>query len=112
MSLEDHLSRASVAGCFKRPTWNWRATSMSLFGLASDGVYTALPVTSEAVVSYTAVSALPRGAAVSFLLHFPEGFPYRPLAGILPCEARTFLTCGLSAPAAAILCPAYSTNLV
>ncbi len=32
-----------------------------------------------------------KGTAVSFLLHFPSGHPDRPLAGILPCEARTFL---------------------
>ncbi len=40
-------------------------------------------------------------AAVSFLLHFPWGHPHRTLSGILPCEARTFLTCGLSLPACA-----------
>jgi len=27
-----------------------------------------------------------------FLLHFPESHLYRTLSGILPCEARTFLT--------------------
>ena len=27
----------------------------------------------------------------SFLWHFPSGCPAQPLAGILPCEARTFL---------------------
>lgn len=32
-----------------------------------------------------------------FLQHFPSGFPARPLAGILPQEARTFLM-GLRAP--------------
>ena len=37
---------------------------MLLFGLASDGVYIALPVTSEAVVSYTAVSALPHSGGL------------------------------------------------
>ena len=31
----------------------------SLFGFAASGVYTAFPVTSEAVVSYTAISSLP-----------------------------------------------------
>jgi len=76
-----------------------------LFGLASDGVYTAFPVTREAVVSYTAIPPLPwQAMAVSFLLHFPWGHPHRTLSGILPCEARTFLSCGLAAPAAAITC--------
>lgn len=31
-------------------------------------------------------------AAVCFLWHFPSGHPDRPLAGTLPCEARTFLS--------------------
>ena len=31
-----------------------------------------------------------------FLLHWLEGHPYRTLSGILPCEARTFLTISLS----------------
>ena len=29
----------------------------------------------------------------SFLWHFPSGCPAQPLAGILPCGARTFLAC-------------------
>ena len=40
----------------------------------------------------------------SFLLHFPWSRLHRTLSGILPCEARTFLICGLSAPADAITC--------
>ena len=41
--------------------------------------------------------------AVCSLLHFPGSHLHRPLAGILPCEARTFLSCVLSAIAAAII---------
>ena len=63
-----------------------------LLGFASSGVYTAFPVTREAVVSYTAIPPLPAMRAVSFLLHFPWGRPHRTLSGTLPCEARTFLT--------------------
>ena len=44
----------------------------------------------------------------TFLLHFPWSRLHRPLTGILPCEARTFLTCGLSALAGAIICPTWS----
>ena len=39
-----------------------------------------------------------------FLLHWPGSHLHRTLSGILPYEARTFLTCGLSALAAAIVC--------
>jgi len=83
-----------------------RATVCFLFGLASDGVYTAISVTGDAVSSYLAFSPLPDESGGSFLLHWPGSRLHRTLSGILPCEARTFLTCGLSAPAAAIVCAA------
>lgn len=38
-----------------------------------------------------------RAGESSFLWHFPSGRPAQPLAGILPCGARTFLTWHLSA---------------
>ena len=93
---DDHLSRLHVAIQLKRPTW--RRTGQihgPLFGLASDGVYNASCVTTRPVVSYTAFSPLPesmRYPAVCFLLHFPGSRLRRTLSGILPCEARTFLT--------------------
>ena len=72
--------------------------SGSRLGLASDGVYRANAVTSIPVRSYRTFSPLPFAAsrakprqAVCFLWHFPAGHLDRPLAGILPCEARTFL---------------------
>ena len=40
----------------------------------------------------------------TFLLHYPWSHLHRTLSGILPCEARTFLTCCLSAITAAIIC--------
>ena len=82
--------------------------STFLFGLASDGVYRAMSVTSHAVVSYTAFPPLPAKAGGLFLLHFPGSHLHRTLSGILPCEARTFLTCCLSAIAAAIICATQS----
>ena len=66
--------------------------STFLFGLASDGVYRAMSVTSHAVVSYTAFPPLPAKAGGLFLMHFPGSHLHRTLSGILPCEARTFLT--------------------
>ncbi len=52
-------------------------------------------VTTSAVGSYPTISTLPdllaEPSAVSFLLHFPSPHGARPLAGILPCGARTFL---------------------
>ena len=73
------------------------------------GFTCALPVTRKAVVSYTAFPPLPAGYTRTgglFLLHFPGSRLHRTLSGILPCEARTFLTCGISALAAAIIYPA------
>jgi hypothetical protein len=59
------------------------------------------------VVSYTAVSPLPRRSAeaVCFLWHFPAGRPGLPLATTVPCGVRTFLGGGL-APADAAARPA------
>ena len=58
-----------------------------LFGLASDGVY-------MCPGCYHPGGGLLAGG--SFLLHFPGSFLHRTLSGILPFEARTFLTCSLS----------------
>ena len=64
-------------------------------------------VTKGAVVSYTTLPTLPRKESFhsdasapyggTFLLHWPWSHLHRTLSGILPCEARTFLTCHLSA---------------
>ena len=73
-------------------------------------------VTGRAVVSYTAFPPLPKNpqAASStpssrkmggiFLLHWPWSHLHRTLSGILPCDARTFLTCLTTA---AITYPTY-----
>ena len=82
-----------------------RATVCFLFGLASDGVYTAFSVTRQAVVSYTAFSPLPLRAVIfccTFLGvtstgRYPASCPMKP---------------GLSSPAqraAAIICSAQSS---
>ena len=68
------------------------------------GFTCAPPVTRRAVVSYTAFPPLPGSAPQRiapfrqrrggiFLLHWPWSRLHRTLSGILPCEARTFLTC-------------------
>ena len=59
-------------------------------------------VTRRAVVSYTAFPPLPvrllcKYTGGLFLLHWPWSRLHRTLSGILPCEARTFLTCMLAA---------------
>ena len=81
--------------------------STFLFGLASDGVYRAMSVTSHAVVSYTAFPPLPAKAGGLFLLHFPGSHLHRTLSGILPCEARTFLVCMSFDNAAATIHPTW-----
>ena len=89
-----------------------RAAVSFLFGLASNGVYTATFVTKSAVSSYLAFSPLPDEAGGSFLLHWPGSHLHRTLSGILPCEARTFLTCSLSAFAAAIVCATHYWSIL
>ena len=85
-----------------------------LFGLASDGVYMAFSVTRETVVSYTAFPPLRRYGIRRglFLLHWPGSHLHRTLSGILPYEARTFLTCSLSAFAAAIVCATHYRSIL
>ena len=68
-------------------------------------------VASGAVVSYTALPPLPSSDGGSFLLHCPWSRLRRTLSGILPCEARTFLTWRLSALPAAITYSTYRAIL-
>ena len=119
MSLNDHLSRAAVTNSFKRPTWKRNGQLHSfLFGLASDGVYMCPPCYQRggSPLHYpsnltTKVNLSLRYHKISyggtFLLHWPWSHLHRTLSGILPCEARTFLTCLL---AAAIICLTFIFN--
>lgn len=70
---------------------SWRATICFLLGLASSGVYTDPRCyhRSGSLLHYHFI--LTSKLAVLFLLHFPGSHLHRPLAGILPCGARTFL---------------------
>ena len=64
----------------------------SLFALAPDGVCQAdasLRRWCALTAPFQLFSRVARES--SFLWHFPSGRPARPLAGILPCGARTFL---------------------
>ena len=106
--MGDHLSRPFVAKRFQQPTRKHSGQLYRfLFGLASSGVYRALSVTRQAVSSYLAVPPLPGIPGGIFLLHWSGSRLHRTLSGTLPYEARTFLTCGLSALAAAITCPTH-----
>ena len=108
MSLNDHLSRAAVTNSFERPTWKRNGQlHCFLFGLASDGVYMCPPcyqrggsplhypsnLTTKVNLSLR-YHQIPYGG--TFLLHWPWSHLHRTLSGILPYEARTFLTCPLS----------------
>ena len=64
------------------------------------GFTCALSVTRQAVVSYTAFPPLPHKGGGLFLLHWSGSHLHRTLSGILPCEARTFLTVSLSSETA------------
>ena len=90
--LGDALRRRSsdLPGCPAR-----RAAASSLFGLAPDGVYQTAtsPRRRCALTAPFHPYLCPEGpSAVCFLLHFPSGRPALPLASILPCGVRTFLS--------------------
>ena len=115
MSSDDHLSRSDC--CRQAQATYPKARTGHL--IVSDSVLLrmgftcALSVTSQAVVSYTAFPPLPAKAGGLFLLHFPGSHLHRTLSGILPCEARTFLTCCLSAlqPRSSVLLTLYNITL-
>lgn len=63
-------------------------------GLAADGVCLAAPVargTGALLPHRFTLTGLTRPSA--FCCTIPSGYPAQPLAGILPCAARTFLWC-------------------
>ena len=66
------------------------------FGLASDGVYMCPPCCQGGGSLLHCPSTLTASGNArscgTFLLHFPWSRLHRTLSGILPCEARTFLT--------------------
>ncbi len=94
-----HLGRRLPAGSSNLPGDSAGRAIAPLFGLAPDGVFRAVRVATNAVRSYRTFSPLPENtplarrepSAVRSLWHFPSPRGARPLAGILPCGARTFL---------------------
>ncbi len=114
--VDDHLSNPAVTGRLKRPTRKHDGPPYSsLFGLASDGVYMCphcYQCGGELLPRLSTLTRVNPGGL--FLLHWPGSHLHRTLSGILPCEARTFLTCGLSTLAAAIIYAAhlYSTHYI
>ena len=100
-----YLGLTSPSGSSDLPE-SRRAALCFLFGLASNGVYIC-PVccqTGGSLLHCPSTLTIITNSGI-FLLHCPWSHLHRPLAGILPCEARTFLACGLSAPAAAVIRP-------
>ena len=72
-------------------------------------------VTRRTVVSYTAFPPLPQCCQAASggisLLHYPWSRLHRTLSGILPYEARTFLTCFYKQPRSSVLlAPCYSST--
>ena len=115
MSLSDHLSRTTVADSLKRPTRKLAGPGQRFLNLdlLRMEFTSAVPVTRDAVGSYPAFSPLPNYppkvdahiAYISggyFLLHWSWSRLRQTLSGILPCEARTFLS---RQKAPAITCP-------
>ena len=90
-----HLGQTSPFGSSDLPE-SRRAALCFLFGLASNGVYIC-PVCCQTGGSLLhCPSTLTGHAGGIFLLHCPWSRLRQTLSGILPCEARTFLSCGLS----------------
>ena len=102
--MNGHLSRHIVTNMFKRPTrkqaGHFMLSVQSCFEWGLQCPFCYQKGGSLLHCPFTLTGEYP---AVCSLLHFPGSHLHRPLAGILPCEARTFLSCVLSAIAAAII---------
>ena len=86
----DLLSPASSSD----PPEDWPGKPLRLrLGLASNGVYMCPVCYQPGGELLPRLSILTTWYGGLFLLHFPWSHLHRTLSGILPCEARTFLTC-------------------
>lgn len=97
-----YLERESPRASSTQPERTAGHRMALLFAFAPDGVYqaTLLPARWCALTApfqlfsrfvRVALHNTFRAGESSFLWHFPSGRPAQPLAGILPCGARTFL---------------------
>ena len=90
--LRDHLSRTAVTCSLKRSTRKRDGPPHGfLSDLASDGVYMDPPCYQDGGSLLHCLFTLTLSGGIS-LLHFPGSHLRRTLSGILPFEARTFLT--------------------
>ena len=108
MSLDGHLSRPDVTTWLKRPTrkqaGHFMLSVQSCFEWGLQCPFCYQKGGSLLHCPFTLTGEYP---AVCSLLHFPGSHLHRPLAGILPYEARTFLVCVLSAIASATIYPTH-----
>ena len=97
-----YLERESPRASSTQPERTAGHRMALLFALAPDGVYQAAtlpprwcaltaPFQLFSCVAHAACRCMFRAGEFSFLWHCPSGRPAQPLAGILPCGARTFL---------------------
>ena len=92
---DDHLSRPGVAARVQAMTGTRRATAYVPYASCTRWGLQHGQVAKPWVSSYLAFPSLPGNPGGFFLLHSPWSRLHRPLAGTLPCGARTFLTpCG------------------
>lgn len=89
--VDNDLSGPRVAARLKPPFGTRRAAASSQLALLRIGFTwrRGYPRPGELLPRLSILTAKRGGI---FLLHFPSGRPGLPLAGIPPCEARTFLT--------------------
>ena len=110
----NHLSRPDVATRLKQPTRDTTGSRIisvrSCFGwgLHSRFCYQKCGELLPRLFTLTCTKC----TGGLFLLHWSGSYLHRTLSGILPYEARTFLTCSLSAFAAAIVCATHYRSIL
>ena len=90
---DDHLSRPSVAGRLKRPTRRQTGRLMpSVWSCFGWGLPCLLHCCRSGSLLHCRFTLTGKKPAVCSLWRYPGSRLRRTLSGILPCEARTFLT--------------------
>ena len=119
LSLDSHSSRRAIADALQQPTRTLGGQRRCvLFGLAPNGVWPAAPCYQvhgallPHLFTLTCAAFSDGHRRFCSLFHFPSRCRARPLAGIPPCGARTFLPVCLAAIRGDCLSGLYARRII
>ena len=119
LSSDSHSSRRIIADTLQQPTRTLGGPRQCvLFGLAPNGVWPAAPCCQvhgallPHLFTLTCAAFSDGHRRFCSLFHFPSRCRARPLAGIPPCGARTFLPVRLAAVRGDCLSDPYAARII